>query len=187
MPSNKSPSKRLFVGSLPFRLPSAQLLEIFSPFGKIADWQIIFDKWGKSRGMAYIEYQELSSAIKAKESLHGSYLEDRTIIVDFAQPDPFMTPEGRQRHQEALKRRPPRQKFSTKSPRSRDFQKKSPDSGLRVIVLPAEEKGFSHPKYKSKYAGKKGHLRSSVFKQRYFGSRQGKKFASKTKTANKKS
>lgn len=197
MPSNK-PQKRLFVGSLPFRLPSARLLEIFSPYGHIVDWQIVFDKWGKSRGMAYIEYDNLDSAIEAKTKLHRFPVEDRTIIVDYAQPDPLNTPEGQQRHQEAIKRRlsgQSRPVYQSSRPR-RDSKHSSPptssivrtkDKNVKVLVIPISDEGFSHPKYKSKYSGKKGHIRHTIFKQRYFGSQQGKKFASKTRSKASKS
>jgi RNA recognition motif-containing protein len=197
MPSN-NPQKRLFVGSLPFRFPSAKLISIFSPFGKIVDWQIVYDKWGKSRGMAYVEFDNLDSAIEAKTKLHRLLVEDRTIIVDYAQPDPLTTPEGQQRHQEAVNRRlsgqaPP--SYNPSRPRRESDRPSSPsssiirtkDKNVKVIVIPISEEGFSHPKYKSKYAGKKGHMRETIFKQRYFGSSQGKKFAAKTRSKKPKS
>jgi RNA recognition motif-containing protein len=171
---------------------------MFSPFGKIVDWQIVYDKWGKSRGMAYVEFDNLESAIEAKTKLHRSPVEDRTIIVDYAQPDPLTTPEGQHRHQEAVKRRlsgqsPPsydpsrlrKQSDRSSSPSSSIIRTK--DKNVKVIVIPISEEGFKHPKYKSKYAGKKGHIRESIFKQRYFGSSQGKKFAAKTRSKSSKS
>lgn len=197
MPSN-NPQKRLFVGSLPFRFPSAKLVSIFSPFGKIVDWQIVYDKWGKSRGMAYIEFDNLDCAIEAKTKLHRLQVEDRTIIVDYAQPDPLSTPEGQQRHQEAVSRRlsgqsppgydPSRSRKQTNRPSTPSGSIiRTKDKNVKVIVIPISQEGFSHPKYKSKYAGKKGHIRESIFKQRYFGSSQGKKFAAKTRAKSSKS
>jgi len=197
MPSN-NPQKRLFVGSLPFRFPSAKLVSMFSPFGKIVDWQIVYDKWGKSRGMAYVEFDSLDSAIEAKTKLHRSPVEDRTIIVDYAQPDPLSTPEGQKRHQEAVDRRlkglapqgynPSRPRRESTRPTSLSGSIiRQKDKNVKVIVIPISEEGFSHPKYKSKHAGKKGHIRESIFKQRYFGSSQGKKFAAKTRSKSSKS
>jgi len=202
MPSN-SPQKRLFVGSLPYSFTDPQLLSLFTPFGPIVSSKIIYDKWGKSRGLGYVEYEDLESAIKAQRELHGYALQTRTIIVDFAKPDPLDTQEGRlnqemarERHfqksqrqenrvlrsQEQSEQRPlPHKKNTSRLVKNQESQSKPEDREPSSFLPPATGKGFEHPKYKSKYAGKKGHLRESVFKQRYFGSKQGKKFAKKTK------
>ncbi|MPM85015.1 hypothetical protein SDC9_132092 [bioreactor metagenome] len=110
MLENKPVSKRLFIGSLPYRFTEGELLSLFIPYGKIISIRIMHTRWGKSRGLGYIEYENLDDAIKAKKELHNHKLEDRSIIVDYAQPDPFLTPEGQARHEEALSRR--RQKFN---------------------------------------------------------------------------
>ena len=202
MPST-NPQKRLFVGSLPYSTTEEQLKKLFLAYGPLDSCRLIYDKWGKSRGIAYLEYQSLASAQKAKEALHGYFLQDRTIIVDYAKPDPFDTPEGKLKHQQARERHfkklqhqesaqssfsrsdsfqdPP--SSSKLKPKTRQEQQQEQDEKNPIPVLSGE--GFKHPKYKSKYAGKRGHLRDSVFNQRYFGSRQGKKFASKTKQKKK--
>jgi len=187
MPLN-NPHKRLFVGSLPYSYTQDQVLELFTPFGEIVDCQIVFDQRANSRGIAYIEYKELDSAIKAQSELHGFALEERTIIVDFAKPDPFQTEEGKLRHQMAQEKHFARQQTLEKQKeiqrkesyeRQKLIDKKEKEIKDAIPILKGE--GFSHPRYKSKYAGKPGHLRETLFKQRYFGSKQGKKFAKKTK------
>lgn len=103
MPSpSKAPNVRLFVGSLPYRFTEGQLLELFVPFGRVVSLKIMHNQWGKSRGLGFVEFDNLESAIAAKQKMHNFPTEDRTIIVDYAQPDPFLTPEGQQRHQEAV-------------------------------------------------------------------------------------
>ena len=89
MNENKPVSKRLFVGSLPYRFTEGELLDLFIPEGKIISLRILHNRWGKSRGMGYIEYENLDDAIRAKNKYHNFYLGDRSIIVDYAQPDPF--------------------------------------------------------------------------------------------------
>jgi RNA recognition motif-containing protein len=84
MPSNKPVSKRLFIGSLPYRFTEGELLSIFITEGKIVSIKIVNNRWGRSRGMAYVEYENLDDAIRAKEKYHNYYLVDRTIIVDYA-------------------------------------------------------------------------------------------------------
>lgn len=64
------------------------------------------NQWGKSRGLGFVEFDDLDSAITAKNKLHNYSMGNRTIIVDFAEPDPFLTPEGQARHQQAQARKP---------------------------------------------------------------------------------
>ena len=138
-------NKRLFVSGLPYRFSEGQLLRLFVPFGRIIDCRIIISRWGKSRGMGYVEFETEAEAVKAKEGMHNRKIEeDRSIIVDYAKPDPLLTDEGKKRYEEAVARKPKRKE-------RRDFTK-----------------AF-------------GHVRDSVFKQRKFGARVGKKLARKSK------
>lgn len=137
-----SQTKRLFVSGVPYRFSEGELLRLFVKFGRVIDARIIFSRWGKSRGMGYVEFDKLEDAIAAKTEMHNYKLtEDRHIIVDYAKIDPFDTEEGKQRFVEAQKRRPHR----------KDIRKLE------------------------------GHVRETVYKQRKFGSKIGKKFAKKSK------
>lgn len=160
---NKTPSKRLFVGSLPYRFTEGELLTLFVPFGRIISLKIAHNQWGKSRGLGFVEFDNIASAIAAKNKLHNHQLEDRSIIVDFAQPDPALTPEGQERHLQALKRKPQRRL------RNVDLSK-NPEN------KPRDFKFFNQP-----FKGKKPkHLRQSVYDARRHGARVGRKFASKS-------
>lgn len=164
-----SPNNRLFVGSIPYRYTEGQLLSLFVPFGRIVSVSIIKSRWGKSRGMGYVEYDSVESAIQAKQALHNYLLEDRTIIVDFAKPDPFNTPEGQARHEEALKhRRRNPQNHSLPQSRERQGFGSHEDSGNR-----------SHFKSFSRHAPKSN--RQSVYDQRTHLSRVGSKFSNRNK------
>jgi len=104
-------SKRLFVGGLPYKYKEGQLLRLFVSEGKVIDARIVFNKWGKSRGMGYVEFENIEDAIRAKEKYHNFEVEeDRTIIVDFAKIDPMLTEEGQRNKWEAEERKKKRKK-----------------------------------------------------------------------------
>ncbi|MCW1949625.1 MAG: RNA recognition motif domain-containing protein [Candidatus Shapirobacteria bacterium] len=236
MNENKPVSKRLFIGSLPYRFTEGELLDLFISEGKIISVRIMHNRWGKSRGLGYIEYENLDDAIRAKEKYHNFNLGDRSIIVDYAQPDPFLTPEGKARHEEALAKHPNRRQAlnylphpdsDTNEYQKRSFQAHSPSrfsfndnqnnhnsefrphkkyKGGKPVFnslgksLNRDTSGEFVPKFipepdsrpKKKFRPRPGqkpeylassplHVRSSVFKQRHFGSRTGAKFAAKSK------
>ena len=161
MDQKRSPNKRLFIGSLPYRFTEGELLSLFVPFGKVVSLKIMHNRWGKSRGMGFIEFDTLESAIAAKEKMHQYKLGDLSIIVDFAQPDPFLTPEGKARHEEALERHPQRRQSENFT--SRPTPSKKP-----------KVKHFSSPKQFE-------HQRQSVFDSRFHHARVGAKFATRNK------
>lgn len=241
MSITKPVSKRLFIGSLPYHFTEGELLSIFITEGKVVSVKIVNNRWGRSRGMAYVEYENLGDAVKAKNKYHNWFLNDRTIIVDYAEPDPFLTEEGRARHEESMEKHPNRREAQVFLPHPdsdvTDYrnQKKSLDNRQR----PSERRQFSDrpspfasredrkpreykggkpifnslgrsvnrnttgeytPKFypetstpsKNKFKPRPGqkpeykassanHVRSTVFKQRSFGSKVGAKFAFKSK------
>ena len=226
MTENKPVSKRLFIGSLPFRFTEGELLSLFITEGKIISLRIMHNRWGKSRGIGYVEYENLDDAIKAKQKYHNYWIEDRTIIVDYAAPDPFLTPEGQARHQEALDKHPKRHQpqvflphpdsdindyqqqkrsFSNQpsvpkeSFKKREYKGGKPAFNSLGKSLNRNTTGEYVPKFfpeidpnKKRFIAKPGtkpeykssspfHVRSSVFKQRNFGSKVGAKFAFKSK------
>ncbi len=237
MSSTKPVSKRLFIGSLPYHFTEGELLSLFVAEGKIISVRIMHNRWGKSRGLGFVEFENIDDAIRAKEKFHNFYLDDRTIIVDYAEPDPFLTEEGRARHEEALQKNPnrhqsqlflphpdsdvsdyqqqkksfdnrqypPRQQSSNRPSFSPDSQKPRENKGGKPVFnslgksLNRNTTGEYIPKFfpelstnKRKFHPKPGqkpeyksssplHIRSSVFKQRNFGSKVGAKFAFKSK------
>jgi RNA recognition motif-containing protein len=170
--TNNDPSVRLFVGGLPYKFTEGELLSLFVPFGKVISLKIMHTQWGKSRGIGYVEFDNLASAVEAKSKLHNHKVDsERTIIVDYAKPDPFDTPEGQQRHQDALK---------TKQVRFARFHKNLPKS-----VAPQTESRFQ-PIAKKIIKPVFGSTRQSVYDQRVHHSRIGAKFAARSKTKGKK-
>jgi RNA recognition motif-containing protein len=154
---SKEPNKRLFIGSLPFKFTEGELLSLFVPFGKIVALRIMHNRWGKSRGMGYVEFETLDEAIEAKQKMHNHQLEARSIIVDYSEPDPYLTPEGKARHEEALAKKTHKKKrfsssFVPEAKTARPFFGKKPT-----------------------------HIRQTVFNSRFHSAKVGAKFASRTK------
>lgn len=169
MDQKRSPNKRLFIGSLPFRFTEGELLELFVPFGKVISLKIMHNRWGKSRGLGFIEFEELESAIAAKEKMHRYKLGDLAIIVDYAQPDPFLTPEGQSRHLEALQRHPQRAQAPLVV-------------GKKVFKNKIDEANPGHPALKHFHSPKDfEHQRQSVFESRFHHAKIGAKFAARNK------
>lgn len=210
MAENKPVSKRLFIGSLPYRFTEGELLSLFISEGKIVSVRVMHNKWGKSRGLGYVEYENLEDAIRAKKKYHNYFIDDRSIIVDYAQPDPFLTPEGQLRHEEALKRRPPHPQPSSNNflPHpdmdQSDYRRHKSGSGKPVFnslgkslnrnttgeyvpkffpeINPNKKKFRPRPGQKPEYkSSSPNHVRSTLFKQRAFGSRIGAKFAARSR------
>lgn len=168
MTSNNPANKRLFVSGIPFKFTEGELLTLFVPFGKIVAIKIMHNRWGRSQGFGYVEFDNLVSAQEAKVKMHNyKVAPDRNIIVDFAKPDPFLTPEGQQRHLEAQSRK----SSFKKNRRNIDFSG-NPES------KPRDFKYFNQS-LRRKKPGQK--IRQSVFDSRNFHSRVGAKFSAKTK------
>ena len=120
------------------------------------------NQWGKSRGLGFVEFDNLPSAIAAKVKLHNFSIEDRTIIVDYAAPDPFKTPEGQQRHLQAVEMKEKRfARFHQNPPAP--AKSSTPTFGKKIIK----------PVF--------GETRQSVYDQRTHLSRVGAKFAKRNK------
>lgn len=164
---SKTPTTRLFVGSIPFRYTEGEMLSLFVPFGRIISLHITHTPWGKNRGFGYIEFDLLESAVQAKQQLHDTVVEGRRIIVDYALPDPYSTPEGKQRHQEALHRNP--KKFR---------HELQPENSERRQARPAP-KPFAYPQKRSSAHAPTD--RQSVYDSRAHHSRVGAKFAKKNR------
>ncbi|MFA6007345.1 MAG: RNA-binding protein [Candidatus Shapirobacteria bacterium] len=169
MDQKHSPNKRLFIGSLPYRFTEGELLDLFVPFGKIISLKIMHNRWGKSRGMGFIEFDTLESAVAAKEKMSRYKLGDLAIIVDYAEPDPFLTPEGQANYEAGQLRHPKKQIVSV--PRSHfNEDKKAPETELKEKRI----RDFN-------IAHKFEHQRKSVFESRFHHAKTGAKFAARNK------
>ncbi len=74
--------KKLFVGSLPWKLDDNSLKGIFEPFGAVVSAKVVKDREsGRSRGFGFVEFENEADAEKAIQGLNESELEGRKITV----------------------------------------------------------------------------------------------------------
>ncbi|PHU24318.1 RNA-binding motif protein, X-linked 2 [Capsicum chinense] len=76
-------SAYVFVGGIPFDLTEGDVLAVFAQYGEIVDVNLVRDKGtGKSKGFAFVAYEDQRSTILAVDNLNGAQLSGRTIRVD---------------------------------------------------------------------------------------------------------
>ncbi len=80
-------NNKLYVGGLPYSVTEGQLQEIFAAHGTVESAKVITDKFtGQSRGFGFVEMNSGSEAQKAIDSLNGTQLEGRSLVVNEAKP-----------------------------------------------------------------------------------------------------
>ncbi|KAG6551456.1 hypothetical protein Mapa_006879 [Marchantia paleacea] len=76
-------SAYIYIGGLPFDLTEGDLLAVFAQYGEIVDVNLVRDKGtGKSKGFAFVAYENQKSTILAVDNLNGARVIGRTIRVD---------------------------------------------------------------------------------------------------------
>ena len=79
----------VYIGGLPFELSEGDIITIFSQYGEPVWVKLARDKeTGKSRGFAWIKYEDQRSCDLAVDNLGGSSIMDRVIRVDHARYKP---------------------------------------------------------------------------------------------------
>ena len=80
-------TKRLFVGSLPYKTTDRDLQDLFSQAGTVSSASVITDKFsGRSKGFGFVEMSSDEESDKAVEMLNGYEIEGRKIVVNEARP-----------------------------------------------------------------------------------------------------
>lgn len=78
-----SNSAYVYVGGLPLDLSEGDVVIVFSQFGEVVDINIPRDhKTGKSRGFAFIGYEDQRSTVLAVDNFNGAKLLGRTLRCD---------------------------------------------------------------------------------------------------------
>ncbi|GAB4824517.1 hypothetical protein Ancab_007393 [Ancistrocladus abbreviatus] len=76
-------SAYVFVGGVPYDLTEGDLLAVFAQYGEIVDVNLVRDKGtGKSKGFAFIAYEDQRSTNLAVDNLNGAQILGRIIRVD---------------------------------------------------------------------------------------------------------
>ncbi len=77
----------IYVANLHYRLNDEDLHQIFSEFGQVTSAKIIKDhETGRSRGFGFVEMPNQEEGAKAMESLNGSEVEGKQLMVNEARP-----------------------------------------------------------------------------------------------------
>jgi RNA recognition motif-containing protein len=80
-------AKNLYVGNLSFTTTSPDLSELFGAIGEVVSVNLITDRMsGRSRGFAFVEMVEESTAQEAINQLNGKEVGGRPIKVAVAHP-----------------------------------------------------------------------------------------------------
>ncbi|CAK8537694.1 unnamed protein product [Lathyrus sativus] len=76
-------SAYVFVGGIPFDLTEGDLLAVFAQYGEVVDVNLVRDNdTGKSKGFAFLAYEDQRSTNLAVDNLNGAQVLGRIIRVD---------------------------------------------------------------------------------------------------------
>lgn len=76
-------SAYIFTGGLDYQLTEGDLLAVFAQYGEIVDVHLVRDKTtGKSKGFAFLAYEDQRSTVLAVDNLSGSTVAGRKIRVE---------------------------------------------------------------------------------------------------------
>ena len=76
-------SAYVFTGGLPYELTEGDILAVFSQCGEVVDVHLVRDKkTGKSKGFAFLAYEDQRSTVLAVDNLSGARVAGRTIRVE---------------------------------------------------------------------------------------------------------
>ena len=80
-------AKRLYVGNLGYDVSSADLEQLFSPFGSVQSADVVSDRMtGRSKGFGFVEMGTDSEAQAAISALNGKEHAGRPLTVNEARP-----------------------------------------------------------------------------------------------------
>jgi cold-inducible RNA-binding protein len=80
-------NKRLYVGNLSYFTTEAALSDLFGAVGDVVSVNVITDRMtGRSKGFAFVEVAEESTAEEAINQLNGKAVDGRDIRVEEARP-----------------------------------------------------------------------------------------------------
>ncbi|KAK7595131.1 hypothetical protein V9T40_001564 [Parthenolecanium corni] len=84
--STNMEKNKLFIKGLPLSADKVALEKLFSPYGILQDIRIVTYRNGHSKGMAYIEFEDETSAAHALLKTDGLEIEGKTISVAISNP-----------------------------------------------------------------------------------------------------
>ena len=80
-------SQKLYVGNLSYATTEGDVSKLFEAVGEVNSVNLITDRMsGRSKGFAFVEMAEYSTAQEAIKQLNGKEVDGREIKVDKARP-----------------------------------------------------------------------------------------------------
>jgi RNA recognition motif-containing protein len=80
-------AKRIYVGGLPYSATEENLQDLFGASGTVTSATVITDKYtGQAKGFGFVEMSTDAEANSAINTLNGSLMGGRTLIVNEAKP-----------------------------------------------------------------------------------------------------
>jgi len=81
-------SGRLWVGNLDYDVRQADLQSMFDPYGMLKSVDVMMEREDltKSRGYAFVEYEDREDALKAQEELNGTNFFGRALQINVSTP-----------------------------------------------------------------------------------------------------
>ena len=77
----------IFVGNLPFRAEQEDVIELFAPYGDVANCSLPLERdTGRKRGFAFVELANPELETKAIDGLQGAELMGRPLRINRAEP-----------------------------------------------------------------------------------------------------
>jgi len=77
----------IFVGNLPFRAEQEDVVQLFAPFGEVANCSLPLERdTGRKRGFAFVEMADEVAESAAIEALQGSEMMGRPLRINKAEP-----------------------------------------------------------------------------------------------------
>ena len=77
----------IFVGNLPFRAEQEDVIQLFAPYGEVANCSLPLERdTGRKRGFAFIEMADEAAEAAAIEALQGAELMGRPLRINKAEP-----------------------------------------------------------------------------------------------------
>ncbi len=77
----------IFVGNLPFRAEQEDVIQLFAPFGEVANCSLPLERdTGRKRGFAFIEMADEAAEAAAIEGLQNAELMGRPLRINKAEP-----------------------------------------------------------------------------------------------------
>lgn len=79
--------RKLFVGNVAYSVTEEALSQYFGQFGTLVSVKLIMDRaTGRSKGIAFVEYETEEMAQAAIEAANGADLDGRALVVNVARP-----------------------------------------------------------------------------------------------------